>query len=170
MTINEAITQCRDTGLSGWALTEYAQKLVSANMTYSYSNSYDMPDAAFEKGRGYCWHQASALNMILLGLGINSRLVHAVRNQFSEKVFEGVTLAPFVSGHVWCRVSIGGEEKDVCPGRIENSPGVLHFTPLSKVKGWGKAIAWFSYHGSAMLNKQRLKKINKMKHELGLPL
>lgn len=170
MTITEAIAQCRDTGLVGWPLTEYAQKLVAANMTYSYSNSYDMPDVAFEKGRGYCWHQASALNVILFGLGINSRLVHAFRNQFPEKVFEGVTLAPFVSGHVWCRVIINGEEKDVCPGRIENSPGVLHFTPLSKVKGWGKVIAWFSYRGSAMVNKQRLKKINKNKQQLGLPI
>ena len=168
MTINEAITQCQGTGLAKWALVEYAQKLVAANMNYSYSNSHDMPDVAFEKGMGYCWHQASALNMILTALGFNSRLVHAVRNQFPEKVFEGVTIPPFVSGHVWCRVRIGGEEKDVCPGRVTNSPSVLHFTPLSKVKEWGKAIAWFSYWGSAMVNKRRLKIINKKKRELGL--
>lgn len=170
MTIAEAIKQCEDTGFKGWVLVEYAQKLVAVSMTYSYSNSYDMPGIAFEKGRGYCWHQASALNMILIGLGLDSRLVHAVRNQFSGKIFEGVTLAPFVSGHVWCRVRIDAEEKDVCPGRSENSPGVLHFTPLSKVKEWGKLIEWFSYRGSAMVNKRRLKRINKKKRELGLPV
>ncbi len=170
MTITEAVKQCEESGLAGWAFVEYAQKLVAANMTYSYSNSLDMPEAAFEEGRGYCWHQASALNMILNALKLDSRLVHAVRNQFQGKVFEGVTLPPFVSGHVWCRVRIGGEEKDVCPGRKENSPGVLHFTPLSKVKEWGIVIAWFSYWGSALVNKTRLRKINKKKREMGLPV
>lgn len=170
MTIPEAVTESQGAGLTGWALVEYAQKLVAGSMTYSYSNSLDMPDVAFEKGRGYCWHQASALNMILTALGFNSRLVHAVRNQFAGKVFEGVTLPPFISGHVWCRVTIDGEEKDVCPGRKENSPGVLHFTPLSKVKEWGRLIEWFSYRGSAMVNKRRLKAINKKKRELGLPV
>lgn len=170
MTISEAVTQCQDTGLAGWALVEYAQKLVAGSMKYSYSNSYDMPEAAFEKGMGYCWHQASALNMILIALGLNSRLVQAFRNQFPGKEFEGVTIPPFISGHVWCRVRIGGEEKDVCPGRRENSPGVLHFTPLSKVREWGKLIEWFSYRGSAMVNKRRLQRINKKKRELGLPV
>ncbi len=170
MTINEAVKQCEETGLNDWALVAYAQKLVAANMKYSYSNSLDMPAEAFEKGRGYCWHQASALNMILTALGFHSRLVQAMRNQFQGKVFEGVTLPPFVSGHVWCRVTIDGEEKDVCPGRIENSPGVLHFTPLSEVKEWGRVIAWFSYWGSALVNKIRLRKINKKKRELGLPV
>jgi hypothetical protein len=61
-----------------------------------------------------------------------------------------------------------GEEKDVCPGRMENSPGVIHFRPLSKVKEWGRVIAWFSYWGSAMVNKRRLSKINKKKREQGL--
>lgn len=60
MTIDEAVRQCRETELIGWALVAYAQKLVSANMTYSYSNSYDRPEVAFEKGLGYCWQRGRA--------------------------------------------------------------------------------------------------------------
>ena len=134
MTIEEAAQQCRGTGLSSWELVACAQALVNRQMTYSYTNSYDSPEAAFEKGQGYCWHQASALNGILTRLGIQSRLVHAVRNEIPETVLEGVTLKPFVSGHVWCRVTVDDEEKDVCPGRPGNSPGVIHFKPISPVR------------------------------------
>ena len=163
MTIDEAVLQCRGTGLAGWELVACAQALVSAQMTYSYTNSYDTPEQAFEKGRGYCWHQASALNGILAKLGIQSRLVHAVRNEIPETVLEGVTIPPFVSGHLWCRVTVDGEEKDVCPGRATNSPGVIHFKPISPVREWGPVIEWFTYHGSAGVNKQRKKKFDKLK-------
>jgi hypothetical protein len=167
MTINEAIKQCRSTSLSGWALVEYAQRLVSSNMTYSYSNSLDSPEKAFEKGRGYCWHQASALNKILVSLGIESRLVHAARNLVPAKEFEGVSIPERVSGHVWCRVTIDGVEKDVCPGHKDNRPGLLYnFKPLSSVKEWGPVIAFFSYWGSAMVNAQRRRKINMKKKQI----
>jgi hypothetical protein len=65
MTIMDAIRQCKDAGLQGWELVEFAQKLVNSNMKYSYFNSFDMPERAFEKGLGYCWHQSGALNIIL---------------------------------------------------------------------------------------------------------
>lgn len=163
MTIDEAALQCRGTGLTGWELVACAQALVSSRMTYSYTNSYDTPEQAFQKGRGYCWHQASALNGILAKLGIQSRLVHAVHNEIPETVLEGVTIPPFVSGHLWCRVTVDGEEKDVCPGRATNSPGVIHFKPISPVREWGPVIEWFTYHGSAGVNKQRKKKFDKLK-------
>ncbi len=165
MTIDEAALQCRGTGLAGWELVACAQALVNAQMTYSYTNSYDTPEQAFEKGRGYCWHQASALNGILAKLGIQSRLVHAVRNEIPETVLEGVTIPPFVSGHLWCRVTVDGEEKDVCPGRATNSPGVIHFKPISPIREWGPVIEWFTYHGSAGVNKQRKKKFDKLKEQ-----
>lgn len=165
MTIDQAVLECRGTGFTGWELVACAQALVNRQMTYSYSNSYDSPETAFEKGHGYCWHQASALNGLLAQLGIQSRLVHAVRNEIPETVLEGVTIRPFVSGHMWCRVTVDGEEKDVCPGHPANSPGVIHFKPISPVREWGPVIAWFSYHGSAAINKQRLKKFEKLKEQ-----
>ncbi|MBE0601249.1 MAG: hypothetical protein IH607_05630, partial [Firmicutes bacterium] len=51
------------------------------------------------KGREYCWHQAKALQEILLGLGLPCRLVHAFGNLFTETVLMGETVHDFVSGH-----------------------------------------------------------------------
>lgn len=166
MTISGAIQQCQSTNLAGWALVEYAQKLVANNMQYSYFNSFNMPDKAFRKGMGYCWQQAGALNMILKGLGFNSRLVHAVRNRFPDVVREGVTIRIGVSGHVWCRVCMDGEEKDACPGRAANRPGEIHFEPLSRVKDFRGPICIFSYLGSAAINYQRGKKFMEQKTKL----
>lgn len=140
MTLSEAADQCRQTGLSGWELIQFTQRLVAQTMRYSVENSLDSPQEAFQKGQGYCWHQAKALHLLLGELAIDSRLVHAFRCLFPEAVLMGVTVHRFVSGHVWCRVTVGGEEKDVCPGSPDNVPGRLHFTPLSKVREWNKAM------------------------------
>lgn len=154
---------CRNTGLTGWELVEFAQRLVNQNMKYSFANSLDTPQAAFEKGHGYCWHQSSALHMILMELGINSRLVHAFRNLFPEVELAGVIVKNFVSGHVWCRVTIDGIERDVCPGSIHNSPGVVHFKPIGKVMEWNKWIELLTYYGAALFNFRRRKKYEKLK-------
>jgi hypothetical protein len=166
MTIIEAINQCQSTGLTGWSLVEYAEKLVASHMQYSYFNSFDMPGKAIEKGMGYCWQQAGALNMILASLGIDSHLVYAVKNRFPDVVRDGVTIHIGISGHVWCQVTVDGEEKFVCPGRITNSPGVLHFEPLSKVKVFRGPIWIFSYLGSAAINQKRGKKFLEQKTKL----
>ncbi len=155
MTIADAVQACRETGLSGWALVAYAQHLVSGRMRYSYFNSFDMPETAFEKGGGYCWQQAGALNRILKGLGFESCLVHAFRSRFPDVVRDGVTIHVGISGHVWCRVRIGGEEKDVCPGSPDNEPGKLHFTPLGRVYNFRGPIVLLSYLGSAGVNRRR---------------
>ncbi|NMA37338.1 MAG: transglutaminase domain-containing protein [Papillibacter sp.] len=165
MTISEAITKCKASGLRDWELVEYALKLASSYMAYSYTNSFDRPEKAFEKGRGYCWQQAGALNLIYKGLGINSRLVYAAKNRFPDKEYEGVLIKSFISGHVWCRVTIDGVSKYVCPGSIHNSPGLLHFQPLTKVHKWNIAISALSYLGSAVLNKKRYKKIMLLKRK-----
>lgn len=165
MTIKEAAAQCENTGYSGWELVEYAQKLVGRVMKYSYTNSLDTPELAFEKGRGYCWHQASALHMILNRLGFDSRLVHAFKNRIPERELDGVKLPPIVSGHVWCRITIDGEEKDVCSGDARNTPGAVHFKPLTKIREWNKAIEFFTYYGAPMINARRYKKFLKQKEK-----
>ena len=147
VTIEDAIEACRKTRKEGWALVEYAQKLVSEKMEYSYCNSWDMPKKAFAKGRGYCWQQAGALHLIFAGLGIESKMVHAVKNYFPDE--------DLYSGHVWLRVRMGDTELDVCPGDIGNQPGVIHFKTISPVKNWNPCIAFFSYFGSAWVNTNR---------------
>jgi hypothetical protein len=163
MTIEHAAEECRRSALTGWELVEYAQQLVHREMKYSFSNSFDLPEKAFEKGMGYCWQQASALNLILKSLGFTSWRVQAYQNRIPESEFEGVVRREHVSGHVWCKVEIDGETRDVCPGNGANKPGVVHFTPLTKVKKWNPGIAVLSYFGSAMVNARRLKKIEKTK-------
>jgi transglutaminase-like putative cysteine protease len=163
MNLTTAADMCRESGLFGWELVEFAQHLVNRNMKYSVENSLDLPPAAFEKGKGYCWHQASALNVILRELGFNSRLVHAFRNRFQETEIMGVTVHDLVSGHVWCRVAIDGVEKDVCPGSGSNAPGSVHFIPLGKVREWGKGIEFLTYYGAALFNYHRRNKYGKAK-------
>ena len=159
MELNEAIESCINTNFSGWKLVEYAQNLVHKNMVYSYDNSFDMPFVAFKKGKGYCWQQAKVLHKILNILNFDCCLVYAVKNQISEKIFKGINIEAHISGHVWCKVKIDEIEKDVCPGNNDNKPGKIHFKPLSKVKKWNYFISFWSYWGSAYVNKKRLLEI-----------
>lgn len=167
MTIEDAIKQCRDSELKGWDLVSYAQKLVSANMKYSYSNSFNTPQKAFKKGKGYCWHQSGSLNIILNKLNFESRLVYAVKNLIPNKIFDGLLIKSHYSGHVWCRVRIDGIEKDVCPGNLDNKPGTIHFRPISEIKEWNSWISFWSYFGSAIVNFKRLKEIKRLKKLVG---
>ncbi len=163
MNYQEALHTCRTSGMKNWELVAFAQKLVFQNMKYSVTNSFDKPKEALEHGQGYCWHRSSVLNMLLLDLGFNSRLVHAYKNVFTESEIMGVTINDFVSGHVWCRVMLDGVEKDVCPGNMNNTPGVLHFKPIGKVHNWNKCIEFFTYYGSALVNRHRGKKYEKVR-------
>ena len=158
MTIENAIQICKDTGLNDWELVAFAQSLVNQNIKYSITNSFDTPEEAFEKGKGYCWHQAKVLNKILIDLGFSSRLVHAYKNYFPEVEFEGIVLKDFVTGHLWCRVTIGTEEKDVCPGNIKNKPGITQFKSLGKVHEWNSRMDLLTYYGAALVNFMRGKK------------
>lgn len=153
VTVEDAVEACRKTGLQDWTLVEYAQTLVAEKMVYSYCNSWDMPEKAFAKGRGYCWQQAGALNALLSGLGIETRMVHAMRNYFPDE--------DLYSGHVWLKVRIGNTELDVCPGDKNNRPGKIHFKPISPIKKWNPFIAFFSYFGSAWINANRYARIEK---------
>jgi hypothetical protein len=142
--IEEAVTACRESGLTGWELVEYAQKLVAHEMPeYGYCNSFDFPAKAFKRGRGYCWQRSGALKLILEDLGFIVWTVHAFVNRFPN----GLT-----SGHVWLRVRIGEETKDVCPGNASNIPGAVHFESITKVKEWGPGIFLLSYLGVPIVN------------------
>lgn len=163
MKITEAVEQCKRSGLKGIELIEFAQRLVGSAMSYSYSNSFDFPSKAFEKGRGYCWQQAGSLNRILKKMGLESRLVYASKNIIPEKVYGGIVVKEHISGHVWCKVRYGGTEKDVCPGNGGNRFGKIHFKPVSKVRDWNPFVCFFSYLGSAYINHRRLRAIERLK-------
>ena len=92
---------CRETGLTGWALVAEAQRVIGKSIRYSVENSLDTPEQALVCGKGYCWHQSSALNAVLEELGFESRMVHAFKNHFPEVELAGATGRDFVSGQVW---------------------------------------------------------------------
>ncbi len=154
-TIDEAVEACRRTQLKGWELVAYAQNLAARKFTYSRLNTWDTPARAFERGMGYCEQQALALKLVLDKLGIETRPVFCMRCNFPGKVVDGAYWPGGISGHAWLRVKIGDEERDVCPGSVNNTPGVTHFEVLAKVMTWYPWLRPFTHVGSSIENIRR---------------
>jgi hypothetical protein len=154
-TIEDAVEACRRTHLQGWDLVAYAQNLAAKKFTYSRLNTWDAPSRAFERGIGYCEQQALALKKIYDKLGIETRPVFCMRCKFPAKVVDGVNWPGGNSGHAWLRVRIGNEERDVCPGSVNNSPGVTQFEILSRVLPWHPWLRPFTHVGSSIENIRR---------------
>ncbi len=154
-TIDDAVEACRRTHLQGWDLVAYAQNIAARKFTYSRLNTWDTPSRAFERGMGYCEQQALALKKIYGRLGIETRPIFAMRCKFPPKVVDGVPSPGGISGHAWLRVRIGDEERDVCCGSVNNTPGVTHFDILSKVLTWQSWMRPFTHVGSSIENIMR---------------
>jgi transglutaminase superfamily protein len=154
-TIDDAVEACKRTHLQGWDLVAYAQNLAARKFTYSRLNTWDTPSRAFERGMGYCEQQALALKKIYDRLGIETRPVFAFRCKFPAKVVDGVQWPGGVSGHAWLRVRMGDKELDVCPGSVNNKPGVTQFEILSKVLTWQPWIRPLTHVGSSIENIRR---------------
>jgi len=155
VTIDDAVEACRRTHLQGWDLIAYAQNLAARKFTYSRLNTWDTPSRAFERGMGYCEQQALALKKIYDRLGIETRPVFAMRCKFPAKVVDGVPWPGGVSGHAWLRVRIGDEERDVCSGSVNNTPGVTNFEIRSMVLTWQPWMRPFTHVGSSIENIRR---------------
>ena len=154
-TIDDAVEACRRTHLQGWELVAYAQKLAARKFAYSRLNTWDTPSRAFERGMGYCEQQALALKKIYDRLGIETRPVFTLRCKFPPKMIDGISSPGGISGHAWLRVSIGDEERDVCSGSVNNTPGVTNFEILSKVLTWQPWMRPFTHVGSSIENIRR---------------
>jgi transglutaminase-like putative cysteine protease len=154
-TIDDAVEACRRTQLQGWELVAFAQNLAAQKFTYSRLNTWDTPSRAFERGMGYCEQQALALKKIYDKLGIETRPVFCMRCKFPAKEIDGVYWPGGISGHAWLRVGIGSEERDVCPGSINNRPGVTQFEVHSRVLTWYPWLRPFTHVGSSIENIRR---------------
>ncbi len=138
-TIEDAAAHCRASGLSGWELVAHAQELAAKRFEYSRRNPWDGWEGAFARGMGYCIQQAMALKRLYDRLGVTSWPVQSFRVSFPAHVVHGVSEPAGTSGHMWLRVSVNGEVRDVCPGRVGNLPGTVHFTaraPVRRVAAW----------------------------------
>jgi hypothetical protein len=153
--LHDAVAAARASGLEAWALVGFAQRIVADRFTYSRRNPLDTPARAFERGQGYCQQQALALNDVYRQLGIDSRPVFATRCRFPPTVVHGVAEPGRISGHVWLRVRINGEECDICPGNRANTPGRVHFQVLSPVHELRPVLQPLTHLGSAIENARR---------------
>jgi hypothetical protein len=155
ITLAQAVEACRNSNLKGWELVAYAQNLAARKMRYSRLNSWDSPSTAFERGMGYCMQSMLALYQIYQALGIEAKPVHALKCKFPAGEIDGYMEPAAISSHTWLRVKIGEEEKDVCPGSVENKPGLNHFEILSPVLSFGKAMQIVTYFGAVLINVRR---------------
>jgi hypothetical protein len=133
--LQDAVEACRQSGLRGWELVTFAQRLVTKKFViYSTLNLWDPPGRAFIYGTGYCTQYNLALKRILDCLGFETRTVFALKMRFWDN-------EEWRMGHTWLRVTIDGETKDVCAGRAAHEPGKVNFVPLSAVhRGWRPII------------------------------
>jgi hypothetical protein len=125
--LDDAVAAGRRSGLQGWELVTFAQRLVYRKFRYySCRNLWDTPAQAFRRGMGYCTQYNLALKQILERLGFD------VRSVFSLKV--RVADAPeWTMGHTWLRVCVDGERRDVCAGHADNLPGRVNFVSVAPV-------------------------------------
>lgn len=154
-TIDDAVEVCRRSGLQGWALIAYAQHLVARKFTYSRLNTWDMPSRAFERGMGYCEQQVLALKRIYDRLGIACTPVFSLGCEFPPKLVDGALWPGGRTGHAWLRVSLAGEERDVCPSSVENRPGVTQFKVVSRVHNLYPWLRPLTHLGSSVENIRR---------------
>ena len=155
VTIRDAIEHLKTSPKKDWDLVREAQQLVCAKMAYSRRNSLDSPERAFRRGMGYCHHKAMALRAILRGLGVEARAVHAMHCRFPPAQIHEYSEPERTSGHVWLIVTVGGEQRDVCPGDPANVPGKVHFQVLSPRRSYGPLMQLFGFVGSAAVNMHR---------------
>jgi hypothetical protein len=141
--------------MQGWELVTFVQQLAARKFAYSRRNPWDGPARAFARGMGYCQQQALALDAIYRRLGIASRPVYAMRCHFPPEEVHGIPEPAGVSGHVWLRVRVDGEERDVCCGDARNTPGTVHFAVLSPVRELYPWLRPITHLGSALENARR---------------
>ena len=141
VSIDDAVAACLRTGLEGWELVTYAQRLVSRKFThYSVLNLWDSPARAFEHGMGYCTQYNLALKQILDRLCFDTQAVFCMQVRV-------VGFPEWRLGHTWLRVTIAGETHDVCARDIANTPGHVGFVPVKRVWKGNEAVLFLTNLG-----------------------
>ncbi|WP_026928254.1 hypothetical protein [Granulicoccus phenolivorans] len=127
-TIEDAVTESRGSGLSGWALVDHVQQLTHRKFaSYSILTPWESPAVAFRNSRGNPNQYNGALNEILNRLGLQTELVFASRVRSQNRPWWRV-------GHVWVRVRIDRVTRDVDAGTVDGGAGKVDFVPLTQVR------------------------------------
>ena len=127
--IDTLVSQCRATGLSGWALVDDATARLHASLTHESSwHLWYTPEASVRHGQGRDTQYNLALARVLRGLGFDVRVVHAA-------LVRGLGQPPwFQRGHLWLQVTHDGHTRDVCAGHGDNRAGHVPFVAVSEVQ------------------------------------
>jgi hypothetical protein len=140
-TLDAAAAACRRTGLAGWGLVTFAQRLVYARFAcYSCRNLWDTPAQAFRYGMGYCTQYNLALKQLLDQLGIEAQAVTSFKVHVRDN-------ADWSMGHTWLRVNVQGKVYDVCAGHADNLPGQVNFTAVAPVLPVGVPVLFLLHLG-----------------------
>ncbi len=141
--LDSVAASMRQEDLSGWPLAERAQQAVHQQFRdYSCLYWWESPATAFTRRRGYCVQYNTALQLLLDKLGIVSSLVHASHVRL-------VTDPTWRMGHVWVRVAIDGDIRDVCAGSASLNAASSRFEPLTPVRRFGPAMRLLTTIGTA---------------------
>ena len=140
-TIADAVQVCRRSGLGGWELVTYTQRLVHRKFAfYSCRNLWDTPAQAFRYGMGYCSQYNLALKQLLDRLDIETQAVTAFKVRVRDN-------PEWAMGHTWLRVQVHGEVRVVCAGHADNLPGRVNFTPMALVLPAGGVLLFLLHLG-----------------------
>lgn len=127
-TLEDAVKVCQESELSGWPLVDFATSLV--NDKYSHYSAWHLwltPEQSFAQSQGLSLQYNQALAAILTSLGVELAVVQCAR------VRQVLPRPWWLAGHVWLKVSINDQTRDVCAGNASNRAGDVDFTPIADV-------------------------------------
>lgn len=133
-TLADAVVACRETGLAGWDLVEYARRLVHRKYAqYTIVKLWENAPSSFRNSRGYSSQYNGALALLLTELGFEVERVWATRVRY------GPTPEPWWrTSHSWVRVTHEGRTRDACAFDGDAPVGDVSFVPLTEVRHFGK--------------------------------
>ncbi|MGL4831870.1 MAG: hypothetical protein ACRCWS_04715 [Propionibacteriaceae bacterium] len=129
-TIEAAVAQCRNSGLVGKELVDYAAQLVREHfLVYSIRAPWMTTGLAWAQRRGNAAQYNGCLSEILSELGFAQELVFAARVRTDKE-------NPWWwMNHVWVRVMVEGRNRDIC-ARYSTELGSIDFVPVTEVLPW----------------------------------
>lgn len=126
--IPDAVQRCRESGLQGRELIDFATRLVREQfLVYSIRTPWKPARWAWRDRVGHAQQYNRALSQILTQLGVANELVFCARVRTTNET------PWWWMNHVWVRVIVDDRERDVC-ARHGRTVGDVAFQPLERIQ------------------------------------
>ncbi|HJE52171.1 MAG TPA: hypothetical protein K8V15_09415 [Tessaracoccus flavescens] len=136
VTVEELVRSVASRGLEGRALVDAAIAAVAeAYPMHCLWRLWRSPERSLSDGCGWSHQYNTVLLLVLRGLGVRCRLVHAAR-------VRGFGHPWFLVGHTWVKVTHGGWELDACASRPGNRLGDPPFVALTPELPMRRLTRW----------------------------